>query len=222
MKPAWFAASFFGALFVAGGLLFAVYAPIFSGPPEEKADGKALYARNCAACHGATGTSLTAPDLSNDDFLVITPHGTLEAMIAQGRPGRGMPAWSEAMRPVEIRAVAAYVKEWQRSPSVELPQGRIRGDVEEGERLYASACAACHGVSGGGGSAPALNNSAFLKVASDHFIRATVINGRPGTPMRSFLGPQGLANLSHREIDSVVTYVRGWESSEGRSRRADR
>ncbi|MNR93061.1 Cbb3-type cytochrome c oxidase subunit CcoP2 [compost metagenome] len=211
MKPVWFATSFFGTLAVAAGLLFAIHSPIFSGPPEETGDGKQIYAQNCAACHGADGTSATTPDLSNDDFLSLTSPRLLEEMIAKGRPERGMPAWSGAMKPREIRAVAAYIKDWQRSPSIELPQGRIRGDLREGEELYATVCAACHGPSGRGGSAPALNNPGFLQVVSDHYIRTTLVNGRSGTPMRSFAGPLGLANLSNAELDSVVAYIRSWE-----------
>lgn len=211
MKPAHFALTFFGTLGIAAGALFAVHAPIFLGPSEEATDGAELYARNCAACHGASGRSATAPDLASDEFLTLTPRPTLEAMIAEGRSSRGMPAWSSAMSPTEIRAVAAYVKEWQTSPEISLPRGRIRGDAELGARLFASTCAPCHGTAGSGGSAPALNHPAFLKLASDHVIRATLVSGRAGTPMRSFAGPAGLANLSHAELDALVAYIRSWE-----------
>jgi len=211
MKPGWFAASFFGTLLVAAGALFTVHAPIFVEAPEEAGAGAELYARNCAACHGASGRSVTAPDLASDEFLAMTPQPILEAMIAEGRPSRGMPAWATAMTPAEIRAVAAYVKEWQTSPEVSLPGGRIRGDAELGATLFASTCAPCHGAAGSGGSAPALNHPAFLKVASDHVIRATLVSGRAGTPMRSFAGPAGLANLSDAELDAVVAYIRSWE-----------
>ncbi len=211
MKPATFATLFFGTLAVTAGLLFAIHAPIFSGPPAERVEGRQLYAMNCAGCHGASGRSLTAPDLASADFLAITPLPTLEAMIAEGRPSRGMPAWSTVLKPEGVRAVAAYIKEWQTSPDIDLPRGRIHGDIEAGERLFAAVCAACHGPDGVGGSAPALNHPAFLNVASDHYLRATIVTGREGTPMRSFEGAQGLANLTSREIDAVVAYIRSWQ-----------
>lgn len=210
MKPAWFALSFAGVMTVAATALFTLHSPLFSGPPEE-GDGQELYTRNCAACHGANGKSAMTPDLSNDDFLAITTKENLVAMIEQGRPGRGMPAWSSALKPGEIRAVASYIKKWQVSPDVELPRSRVKGDVEEGRVLFATVCASCHGPDGAGDSAPALNNPGFLKVASDHYVRATLVNGRSGTAMRSFAGPLGLANLTPTELDSVVAYIRSWE-----------
>ena len=57
--------------------------------------------------------------------------------------------------------------------------------------------------------APALNNPGFLAAASDSQIKTTLVRGREGTPMRSFL-KQG---LKERDIDDIVAYVRAFEQA---------
>ena len=56
--------------------------------------------------------------------------------------------------------------------------------------------------------APALNNPGFLAAASDEMIRHTLVYGREGTPMRSFL----VQGLSEQDIDDLVSYVRSFSS----------
>ena len=75
--------------------------------------------------------------------------------------------------------------------------------------IYATQCAACHGESGQGVTAPSLGDQALLAFASDHYLRYAIANGRDGTPMQAFD-----ETLSDDEIDSVVAYLRsqsrGW------------
>jgi len=54
-----------------------------------------------------------------------------------------------------------------------------------------------------------LNNPGFLAAASDHLIRYTLMHGRNGTPMTSFLA-QG---MNKQDIDDVVAFVRSLERS---------
>jgi mono/diheme cytochrome c family protein len=173
--------------------------------------GKQTYDIFCAACHGKDGRHATAPDLANSDFLALTSPQLLRSMIEVGRPGRPMPGWKAMLKPDDLQNVVAYIKGWQKGPDVPLPEGTITGDLKQGATLYATTCAGCHGTHGAGGSAPALNNPGFLGVVSDGYLKKTLELGRPGTAMRSFLGPAGLANLSEQEIHHVVAYVRSWE-----------
>jgi cytochrome c oxidase cbb3-type subunit 3 len=55
--------------------------------------------------------------------------------------------------------------------------------------------------------APALNNKGFLAAASDKMIKQTLMKGREGTPMQSFL-KQG---LSESDINDIVSHVRSFE-----------
>ena len=44
---------------------------------------------------------------------------------------------------------------------------------------------------------------------SDGFIRETIKVGRSNTRMLPFQGPEALADLSDREIDDIIVYLRG-------------
>ena len=53
------------------------------------------------------------------------------------------------------------------------------GDRYEGARVFARACAGCHGDRGqGGDGAGAINNPAFLELISDQALRRLIITGR--------------------------------------------
>jgi cytochrome c oxidase cbb3-type subunit 3 len=181
----------------------------------DAAKGKEVFQTNCAACHGADGTGTeimpTIPHLSNPEFLSVASPGLLKAMIENGRPGRPMPTWKGILGADQIADVVAYLKQWQTIPDVSVPPGPIHGDVRAGKAIFSTICATCHGVGGLGQSAPALNNPGFLKAASDGYLKKTLEIGRPGTPMRSFLGPSGLANLSDQDLNNVVAYIRSWQ-----------
>lgn len=73
--------------------------------------GAALYADNCASCHGADGhgsRQLGAPNLTDPIWLYGGDSETLRATIANARAGV-MPRWGNRLDPVTIRMLAAYV-----------------------------------------------------------------------------------------------------------------
>ncbi len=75
------------------------------------ARGSALYAENCAACHGDKGQgdkTLGAPALDDSIWLY---GGDREAIIAQiSRPRHGvMPAWVDRLDPATIKMLSVYV-----------------------------------------------------------------------------------------------------------------
>jgi polyvinyl alcohol dehydrogenase (cytochrome) len=77
------------------------------GGGGEEPDGAAIYAANCAACHGADGSGGAGPDLRG-----IGEAHTLDELIQVITDGRGdMPAWNDELSADEIRAVAQYVSE---------------------------------------------------------------------------------------------------------------
>ncbi|NIR30277.1 MAG: c-type cytochrome [Gammaproteobacteria bacterium] len=186
-------------------------------------DGARLYARNCAACHGAQGRGGVGVPLALADFQAIATDEYLGRTIRLGRPGRVMPAFPQ-LSDAEVEVIVSHLRGMApASAEVELVEGPLEGDPERGARLYQTHCASCHGADGEGGEgtgvtfsrprelpiiAPALNNSGFLAAASDELIKTTLMYGREGTPMGSFL-EQG---LSERDIDDVVAYVRSFEA----------
>lgn len=73
--------------------------------------GAALFAQNCAACHGADGhgnRQVGAPNLTDPIWLYGGDADTLRTTIANARAGV-MPAWDVRLDPVTIRMLAVYV-----------------------------------------------------------------------------------------------------------------
>lgn len=187
-------------------------------------DGAQLFATHCAACHGKGGQGGVGVPLALPDFLASVDDAFLRKTIRMGRQGRVMPAFT-SLEEGEVEALVGYIRSWMpEGLRLELPAGPVRGDVQHGGVLYRARCAMCHGEHGEGGHGtgvtfsrprdlaiipPALNNPGFLRAASDQVIKATLMRGRTGTPMVSFL-KQG---LSERDIDDIVSYVRSFEQS---------
>ena len=82
-----------------------------SGNAAAEERGKAIYAEQCAACHGETGSGSLdqgAPNLTDAIWL----YGGSKAAIAESiRTGRGgmMPAWEGRLDPVTVKALTVYV-----------------------------------------------------------------------------------------------------------------
>jgi len=197
-------------------LLFGLVGVVRAAP-----DGAALFAAHCAACHGDTGGGGVGVPLSLPSFLDSVDDHFLRQTIRHGRPGRVMPAFV-SLSDAQVDAIVAFIRSWSGKPAPKYAGATIAGNAVHGKELYASYCAACHGMQGGGGKgtgvtfsrhrdlpiiAPALNNSGFQAAASDEMIRHTLQYGREGTPMRSFLA-QG---LSEQDIDDLVSYVRAFD-----------
>jgi cbb3-type cytochrome c oxidase subunit III len=193
------------------------------GEREFATDGATLYGTFCAACHGQAGEGMRYPGLApfpaigNPDFLEIASDELIAETVRRGRPGRRMPAWGEAeggLRPAEIDAVVRHVRGL--GGVAFRPDGRPRrwanGDVELGARLYASACAGCHGAQGQGAEGPMLANAVLLHSASDGFLAETIRRGRRGTAMAGFERPTPTrAALDAWEVESLVSFIRTWE-----------
>lgn len=73
--------------------------------------GQALFAANCAVCHGDAGTgnrSIGAPNLTDGIWLYGGSRAALTQTITNARYGI-MPAWQARLDPVTIKMLAAYV-----------------------------------------------------------------------------------------------------------------
>ncbi|HEC17232.1 MAG TPA: c-type cytochrome [Sedimenticola sp.] len=184
-------------------------------------EGARLYALHCSACHGDFGLGGVGVPLALPDFLDSISNRYIEVTIRTGRPGRVMPPFPR-LSDEEVRAIVEYIRSFTHGREPEFPPEPVVGDPKRGERLYAGFCAKCHGASGEGGKgtglsfsrprdlsilAPALNNPGYLAAASDQMIKHTLMEGRRGTPMRSFLAK----GLSERDIDDLVSYIRSFQ-----------
>jgi ubiquinol-cytochrome c reductase cytochrome c subunit len=121
--------------------------------PQEP-QGREIYLQSCAACHGldpnGPAAYPTVPSLREVggaaavDWAVRTgrmPWRSTEGPAIQ----RGRSRFSEA----EIRALDAYVGQAVGDTLIP-PVDPAEGDLTRGQRAYAQACAACHGMNGAG------------------------------------------------------------------------
>jgi cytochrome c oxidase cbb3-type subunit 3 len=187
-------------------------------------DGARLYSQHCAACHGLHGEGGVGVPLALPDFLSTADDDFLRKTLRNGRPGRVMPAF-RSLSDTEVDALVAHLRSFAK-PGAPAPRKlstqSVQGNATRGGELFATHCASCHGANGEGGHGtgvtfsrprnlpimpPALNNPGFLAAASDAMIKATLMRGREGTPMISYLD-QG---LSEQDIDDIVAFVRSFE-----------
>ncbi len=80
----------------------------YTGDAKAIADGKKLFDRNCAECHG-DGTGGSGPDLTDNDWLCGGSDNQIFVTISNGRPG-GMPSWSGDLKDDEIWKIIAFIR----------------------------------------------------------------------------------------------------------------
>jgi cbb3-type cytochrome c oxidase subunit III len=184
--------------------------------------GQALFAQKCAACHmyDGRGKAGLAPSIRNRDFLALSSDDFIKQTIKQGREGTAMIA--QNLSDSELKDLLAYLRAFKPKNPIEVfvdDAKVIHGDIEKGILSFKTYCASCHGEKGegyiGGGAGPGIGLKGFLNVASDDYIFQTIKNGRIGTAMNSFMGPQGLANLSETEVNDIVAYLRSLNQGKG-------
>ncbi|HEX3300629.1 MAG TPA: c-type cytochrome [Actinomycetota bacterium] len=104
-------------------------------------------------------------------------------------------------------------------PAYRFTEGSRRADAElsqnaaqiaTGQELWSENCATCHGKTGEGVTAPALNSQEFLSSVTDQQIAGIVEGGVPGSAMPAWLSDYGGA-LTQQQIEAIVTYVRSWQ-----------
>jgi ubiquinol-cytochrome c reductase cytochrome c subunit len=184
------------------------------GNPTE---GKRLYGELCAACHGANGDGrgtgrlgsgplrgpsqqdAVAPSLRGvgaqaADFYLRTGYMPLLGPIGD-QPRRSRVRISDA----SIADLVAYVASLGAGPPVPSPRPD-RGNLSEGQRLFADRCAGCHQVVGEGGYVtggvpPPLGDSTAVQIAEAVRIGPWLM---PRFSKRS---------LSDAQLNSLIAYV---------------
>ncbi len=80
----------------------------YMGDAAAIAEGKKLFDRNCAECHG-DGTGGSGPDLTDNEWLCGGSDAQIFATVSNGRPG-GMPSWSSDLKDDEIWKIIAFIR----------------------------------------------------------------------------------------------------------------
>jgi cytochrome c oxidase cbb3-type subunit 3 len=72
--------------------------------------GKIIFESNCVACHMADGGGGIGPNLTDQNWILGGGIKNVFHTISEGgRDGKGMIAWKQSLKPVEIAQVASYV-----------------------------------------------------------------------------------------------------------------
>lgn len=86
--------------------------PTLAGVAGDPGAGAAIYAQNCAVCHGDRGQGRIGAQLAKN-WPAIEPGALIRATVGKGVPGTVMPAWSVdfggPLSHTEIDDVTAYV-----------------------------------------------------------------------------------------------------------------
>jgi cytochrome c oxidase cbb3-type subunit 3 len=189
--------------------------------PEAVMSFDKLYAQNCAGCHGVDGQNGAATNLANPVYQALVDDATLRDVIANGEKDTLMPAFGVnaggSLTDAQINAIVSGMRaRWskgdvlagQNAPPYKASEG---GNAEDGKRVYAMACAKCHGVVGQkAGSGGSILDGSFLALVNPQMIRTTVIAGRPDLGHPDWRGyVQG-----HPLTDSDVSDVTAWLMSQ--------
>ncbi len=76
--------------------------------------GKTIFESNCVACHMADGGGGIGPNLTDQNWILGGGIKNVFHTISEGgRDGKGMIAWKQNLKPVEIAQVASYLLSFQ-------------------------------------------------------------------------------------------------------------
>ncbi|MBS1820472.1 MAG: c-type cytochrome [Acidobacteria bacterium] len=136
---------------------FALLAVLATGLPGvplaaqqgDTASGQALFATNCAACHGSDGRGgERAPSIATVRNVIARSDAELAATVKNGLSGVGMPSFS-FLGDQKIADLVAYLRVLQGKGA----PVKLTGSPEAGRELFygKAACAKCHMIRGEGG-----------------------------------------------------------------------
>jgi mono/diheme cytochrome c family protein len=184
-----------------------------------------LYGQNCAGCHGAEGNLGAARPLNDALYLALVGPDRLQQIVAQGVPGTTMPGFAAgaggALTEAQINAlVGEMLKRWGRPLQASegpLPpydaagavdHGSGPGNPDQGSKVFADACARCHGPDGNGGDkGGAVVDAAYLALVSDQALRTAVIAGRTDLGMPDWREDIPGKPLTPQQISDVVAWL---------------
>lgn len=191
--------------------------------------GKAIFAANCAACHGAQGGGGGPfPPLAGNPHVAAADTATLITTVLNGRSspievngrsyGGVMPSWKGTLSNADIAAVLSYVRSaWGNdAPIVTTDQVAAANAPSgmSGAQIFAAKCATCHQARGQGTvKIPPLAGNPVVTASDPAQMIGIIVNGRSG-PLTvngtAYNGkmPTWSGQLSNADIAAVATYVR--------------
>lgn len=172
------------------------------------AGGKAIFANNCAPCHGTGGVGTTGfPSLQDDDWLWggtldqinETIHVGIRSTDNEDTRENQMPAFGkdEILESADIANVVQYVLSF-------TGRATDQNAAKAGAQVFADNCAACHGENAKGShdlGAPNLTDNIWLYGGDEKSITNTVTNAHAGVM------PAWGSKLDDETIKMLTVYV---------------
>jgi len=186
--------------------------------PNDVLEFGTLYADNCAGCHGGEGRGGAAIALADPVYLSIADEATMRKAIANGVHGTSMPAFAQSaggmLTDKQIDVITREIRtRWSRQGILDGANppsyfAKASGNARQGEVVYGTYCASCHGPGGQGGpKGSAITNDSFLALVSDQELRTIVIAGRPELGAPDWRGNVSGKPMSEQEITDVVAWL---------------
>ena len=117
------------------------------GNPDAILAGMGGYRVRCADCHGLDGRGVRGPDITQVWNSGRTDDGLFKT-IRSGVPGSEMPAFvAPRTSDRDLWQMLAYLK----TLAAPAPAAPVRGNAENGAKVFRTLCAACHKVDSTGG-----------------------------------------------------------------------
>ncbi|AFN74752.1 cbb3-type cytochrome c oxidase subunit III [Melioribacter roseus P3M-2] len=90
-------------------------------------EGKEIFVKNCASCHGQNGEGLIGPNLTDDYWIHGGGIKNIFKVIKYGVPQKGMISWESQIEPKKIQAVASYIitLHGTNPPNPKAPEGEL-------------------------------------------------------------------------------------------------
>ncbi len=201
--------------------------------PDHVLDFATLYGQNCVACHGDSKQAGAAISLTNPVYLAVAGEDNIRNVIANGVPGKLMPAFSHRAggmltdEQVDILA-KGVIANWGKPG---LLDGKnpppyktvLHADLNAGQGSFGVYCARCHGSDGQGSPSRkaeaglvvgSIVDPAYLGLISDQALRSFTIAGVPGMP--DWRGEAHGTSPVHPMTDQEVTDIVAWLASHRR------
>ena len=185
--------------------------------PSQQTDFAALYAQNCAACHGPRGEGGAAIALAGPLYLATVSDQVLRSVTTDGIPGTPMPAFGQSaggtLTVQQIAALVDGIRKWVPAGAAEGVRppsyvAGVPGEAKRGAIVYQSFCSSCHGPGGDGGKAAgSIVDPSFLALVSDQGLRTTVIFGRPELGAPDWRGDVPGHPMTDQEVSDVVAWM---------------
>lgn len=178
-------------------LASAIALPVASAHAVDIADGKTLYDKNCASCHGVDGTVSDYgkklepfPARNLRAIAAYVPYDEVRRIVTHGTHKTKMRAMKYTLDPLEIEAIVDYVKSFTYSPN-----------LANGEKRFKEVCASCHGNDGRAKTGVGAKNLVYSNLSMEEKIH-TIRYGRPGTLMEA-----KRHQLSNTDIADIAAHV---------------